>query len=297
MAAEPFTKRGEEAFANLDTPPIAAEEFLSEDGLYEPPFTGITDETDRLDSKENSDYDTYSAEERKSVLKNDELTFRNRLERLGSSFFMIKGAAGCGKTTYMRKLRYDIEKSFAQQRPYLFRIHSFEDSYPTLRFNERILHFNDINSKGDGNWWRFISIATMEVFKLLGYIGEGGADPGSYVERIVEIAGIYTRSFIGKYEGDNEDCELFFGMLGRAGANPADMDAIVALGNEVVAFFKKRYEKYDGERAITFAIGLLIRLYFCISRIDKSRFLCVFDNIEDYIPLENDRASGIWILS
>ena len=291
MAAEPFTKRGEEAFANLKTKPVAADDFLSEDGLYEPPFTGITDRADRLDSKEKGDFETYSAAENRKALENEESVYRNRLERLGSSFFLIKGAAGCGKTTYMQKLRHDIEKSFTQQQPYIFHIYNFEVSYQTPKFNERILHFSDFDSKDDGNRWRFISIATMEVFRLLGY--SGGAIFKKYAERIRKIASIYKRCFISKYEGDNEDCEIFFEILENTGTNPANMGTTKALGKEVVGFFKERYDKYDGERAITFAIGLLIRLYFCISRIDNSKFLCVFDNIEDYITLENNRASGI----
>jgi len=291
MAAEPFTKRGKEAFANLETDPVTADEFLSEDGLYEPPFTGITDFIDRLDSKEKSDFETYSAEENKQSLENEESVYRNRLERLGSSFFLIKGAAGCGKTTYMQKLRHDIESSFTQRQPYLFHVYNFEVSYPTPRFNEHVLHFDDFDSKDDGNRWRFISIATKEVFKLLGY-SDGGTFK-KYAERIRKIASIYKRSFISKYEGDNEDCELFFEILESTGTNPANMGTTKALGKDVVQFFKERYDKYDGERAITFVIALLIRLYFCISRIDASKFLCVFDNIEDYITLENDRASGI----
>ena len=291
MAAEPFTKRGEEAFANLKTKPVAAEEFLSEDGLYEPPFTGITDLVDRLDSKEKSDFETYSAAENKKALENEESVFRNRLEMLGSSFFLIKGAAGCGKTTYMQKLRLDIGNSYTPKQPYLFHVFNFEVSYATPRFNEHVLHFADFDGKDDGNRWRFISIATKEVFQLLGY-SDGGTFK-KYAERIRRIASIYKRCFISKYEGDNEDCELFFEILESTGTNPANLGTTKALGRAVVEFFRERYDKYDGERAITFAIGLLIRLYFCISRIDNSKFLCVFDNIEDYITLENDRASGI----
>jgi len=110
MEAEPFTRRGKKAFDNLGISTVSESEFLSNEGLYVPPFTGLTDRIDKKDSSNKGDYNTYSATEARKFLENEELDFRNKLKALGASFFMIKGVAGCGKTTYMQKLKSDVEQ-------------------------------------------------------------------------------------------------------------------------------------------------------------------------------------------
>jgi len=286
MTAEPFTKRGRQAFDELGISSISESAFFSPEGLYVEPFTGNDDRHNELDSPDADDFFTYSATERLISLRNRELDFVNQLKTLGASLFMISGEAGCGKTTYLRRLKSMIEREEGGgsiQAPYVFHIYDFEVWFPSLRLNGASYYFG---TKTDGSLWKLVSSATKEAFRIISYNDDETLQ--AYQRRIGGYAGIYESRFLNNSAADEEEFEIFFGILTDSAPGLASSDSIGKLGADVVSFIEKLYSRTDGKGALAFMIGLLVRLYFCISRADNSKHLCVFDNIEYFLQYSDE---------
>jgi len=310
MTAEPFTTRGRRVLDELKIKSISKSEFFEKCGkcencnnnlkcenyLYVEPFTGFVDKHDVNDSEDNEDFN-YELKEEKRMLLNEEVIFKNRIKTLGASLFIISGVSGCGKTTYIQKLKYDFEQGNENEPSYIFHLCDFESCKSTIRFDGEPLYFSD---KFKNPLWKFISITTEEIFTILLH-NKKDDENKNYCVRLNEYAMIYKKNFITDEYGDEKEYEDFFKILENSNAALMNFCSEISFAKKIILFFETLYSSTsnllrDSEyiaRIIEYVIGLLVRLSFCVSQKENSKHLYVFDNVEYFLNFTDDNREII----
>ncbi|MDR2712117.1 MAG: hypothetical protein LBB91_03265 [Clostridiales bacterium] len=287
LLAEPLTVKGRKSLIALQefgfNSTLSEKEFLK--NIYSEPFAKPENLASEVipfqtDSDADPDYPYTQMIDRNNLnLEKDK--FENSLKKLSNSLFVIKGATGSGKTTYIHHLKEEITSIE-------FLISNFEETVRTIDLLGKRF---DFRRKYDKNVWKFISTILEIISSILKennkyYTGEHL----DYIKQIVEIYKLDIDR-IGKDEGWPDDsCFVdVFEILELYVKSAIDVEQ---LAQEINTHFMSRYDEFEHEKdqqygqqeAIKLTIGFLIRLFYCLSRINKKKYICVIDNIEAIVP-------------
>lgn len=205
---------------------------------------------------------------------------------MNDTLFVIKAVAGSGKTTYLHKLKLNLKQTVN------FNIHNFEnvkqsDAFMASRY--------DLKSLYTSNVYRFISMLLHEISNILSIYDNTDEEHHYYINSIVEIYKKYFQvsekelpnSQLEETNIDIEEQSLNFDLLEEYAKYKINYDE---LSVQLLQKFFDRFndENINCESDLAFVAGFIIRLYFCISRIQKKKQLCVIDNIETFIKYDED---------
>jgi hypothetical protein len=288
--AEPLTIKGRKALSNLREIGLKAnlsvDEFMEK--IYTEPFTKIKDLTsETITFQTDPDLELpYAQRVDLNYLNLEKDKFENNLKRLTDSLFVIKGVSGSGKTTYIHHLKKEICNVE-------FLIINFEDTVQTIDLLG--LRF-DFLSRYESNVWKFISTILQIISNILRK--DGGYYTGEHLKFIERIVNIYKSDIdrIGKRDGRPDDTYYvdFFEILELYIIG--SIDNYEQLAQEIKNYIVDRYDKFELEEdkqhgkkeAIKLTAGLLIRLFYCLSKITTKRYACVIDNIETFVKYDEE---------
>lgn len=208
---------------------------------------------------------------------------KNDLEhRTYSTIFLIEGPAGCGKTTYAN---YLLRNSFA--------VDFCDVETATQRSCGCFSNTYDFKNP------RLNPVTAIEML-LLSKIHERLAKKSdesikTYRIRLKRICEIYYNQFNSDKISVRDSLEFrqFFEQLFHFSNSDIDynelsdnlykqIDDIVQASDIVI----NGREAYEYIFAIKYLLGILMRIYFCLSRIDGNKYILFLDNIERYIISE-----------
>lgn len=308
VLATPFSKDGKvrmgKAIHNCDTQPLdflnncfVDADFISQDMLAQSINTGDA----QFALNEVEDFDHFA--ERKEIQRQYKYSIKRRSEKeqkehfekdlLGadindiehrtySTIFLIEGPAGCGKSTYANFL---LRNSFKVD---LCNVETATQKSCSL-FKKT---YDFVNP-------RLNPITSVEVL-LLSVIHKNLAKKydeteDAYAQRLNRICEIYNNQFNSDkiVIKDSLEFRTFFENLllfCRSGLSYGEMsnnihmqiDEVIKDSDMVINSDKF----YDDIHAIKFLLGVLMRVYFCMSKVDGDKYILFLDNIERYIISE-----------
>ena len=299
--AEPLTVRGKKALSALkdfgfkDT--LSENEFLEE--IYIEPFTKFENLIpEAVNFHTDSDADPvadpkailqYAQRVDLNILMGEKSQFENSLKRLTNSLFIVKGSAGSGKTTYLHCLKKRYQNNIG------FLVSNFEETIQTIDMLG--IHF-DFKKKYQSNVWKFVSTILDLISRILQKNHESNYYTGEHIDFIKRIVKIYKSDIdrIGKKPSRPDDTcfvDIFEILELYTYETPCDT-SYMELGKNLHNHFQDCYSAFEQEEdrhqgrqeAIKLTAGFLIRLFYCMSKINTKKYACVIDNIETFVPFD-----------
>lgn len=222
--------------------------------------------------------DAFRKEEfEKSLLGAD---INNTESKVCGTVFLIEGPAGCGKTTYARKLLsqkfeidlYDIDT--ATQKSCRF----FGEPY---------------NSPNKGG---FNPIDALEISLLSGIhnrLANKNEREDDYRNRLKQLCSIYDKIFYSELIStiDDEEYRNFFSVIHDYANNKHDYSQLTGILHKQI---KNVFEDHQSSSnsmipSIKFLLGILMRFHICSSQIDNKKTIIFLDNFEKFIFSENGK--------
>lgn len=292
LLANPLTSRGQEALLKIGEH-VDEKKFMND--CYIEPFSSYKSVNDEIiDPFSDPDYKPSSYAEEKDLKKlhkdkeNFETNFWGTPNFTGlvDSLFIIKGVAGCGKTTYLHKLLLEKEEIFISE------ICDLEKASNTCRLITNNINLRKYNKSNDDTVWKFISITIPKINILLSRLDFTEEE---HKNRLSEISKIYNKYF-EDYSGrepiaDDDEFQNFFEIVREYAKGDCSYSNF---GEKINAFFNNIFVSFPCNFPVEVIIGILIRLYFCMSKSSSyagKKFICAIDNIERYV--DNTRIQDV----
>ncbi len=298
ILATPLTSKGKDALLKLGK---RIDEINFLENCYIQPFTDFERTEDDFDEFDDPDNDTldYRKEKNHNSLIASKSEFESsfcgtknkygdtQLVGLVDSLFIIKGVAGSGKTTYLHHLLYENKN-------YISQICDLEKSEKSFYFINDAFDLGDVYRKSTS--WKFNSIILPQISEIL-TINE--LPLSEHKEKIKSIYTIYKQYF-ENYSNhdkvvDNQEFKEFFTILNKYSESILNYNKF----GETIKDLIKQYFFKDSGDSIQFITGVLIRLYYCLSKLpqyENYKFICAIDNIERYInntPIQDSELQKI----
>ena len=291
--ADPVTVMGRKAMKELDALMTEKSFFEGEKKVYVEPFSeydrnryeNITKEDDPDIAHPNQL--VYQDKVNLNNLKRIKSEFENRIKNLSHSLFIIKGVAGSGKTTYLHNLKREVLDHT------IFHIHNLEDSTPTISFLSKPF---DIDSElwKNNNVYKFISELLAEISEILKKkkVHSSEDDHRGFIKKIINEyrANInVTEDYLpgtdfAETKHDVPEQREVFDILERYAKSKEEYSAF---SERLTNLFKNKVSTNKNETDIlSYLACFLIRLFFCLSKIDKKKHVLVVDNIETFIRFD-----------
>lgn len=308
--AEPFTERGldnlsqigihmtEEDFFNkkIYIDPFSEYKKTKDDNITED-FDGISyaNEIDLSILKkfgkdfENKSLDldalSYATEIKLNALKKTKEDFESKLSDLDGWLFIIKGVAGSGKTTYLNYLKQNLPKTI------IFHIFNFESTKQSISFMSKTF---DLKNRYSDNVYKFISLLLIEIADILSKKNSKNID--DHIQHIKKIVDMYNFNFKVSEENmlqsgllstnmDIMEQQELFDLLQKYSVKEINYST---LSNELLNIFDRKLNNNDSDIALAFIAGFIIRLYYCLNKIDGKKHICVVDNIETFVKYDEE---------
>lgn len=283
LLAEPLTLKGQNILTILGKN-LTEDVFMKK--VYVEPFTFYNRSQDEsINEKIESDYWEglgYTQEVEKNYLTQSKSNFESRFDKLTDPLFMIKGEAGSGKTTYIHKLKeQSAEKMF-------FHFCDFETTRRTISLLGIPFDFKE---KFNSNVWKYVSIIVEHIIDILKI--ENSETPQLHRKFIYNIVKIYNDNFCilqGKHTVvDTDDVRYFFEILGNYADSQIDY---IGFAKKLCNNFKKKFNHFENKNnhlgAVSYITTIMIRLFFCLFKITEKKQICVIDNIEYFVPFDEE---------
>lgn len=285
VLAEPFTDDGRDYLTNLNAVVTKEDFFDSANGMFVEPFSEYLKERKDEDVSD-PDYGEeipYFEQVNKNELEKTNLEFITKVKQLNDFFYVVKGVAGCGKTTYIRYMENQFEDDVA------FHIWDFQEVRRSIPFLETSIELKGIF---DNNIYKFISVLISDISRCILNPCKDELDRKSYISEIVRLYNAFfnvnkANEYLSEANVDMEDQRNFFGLLKRYVDNKNSFEEMADMIKEY--FLNHFYGKSDdgGKKDLIFIAGILARLYFCISRMDEKKHICAIDNIETFVKFDD----------
>lgn len=282
---EPLTQKGRMAMTNVGMY-MTKEEFF--DSIYVEPFSvygkEYENETESINTDSDVDQSSYKDIVDLNVLLTQKGKFEKSIKNLNDALFIIKGVAGSGKTTYLYNLLRGMQEKIDAH------IYNFEEvrqsnAFMATSFDLKILYSNNV--------YKFLSIILLEISKI---IGKGKKNQNEHYEYIKKISDIYTNSFLvteDKLQNsvlfetnvDIEEQQELFDLLKKLADKEIGYND---LSKELKMKFMERFNscETDAISDLSYIVGFVIRLYYCVSKITLKKQLFIVDNIETFLPYD-----------
>ena len=89
---------------------------------------------------------------------------------------------------------------------------------------------------------------------------------------------------------DTIEQQSFFELLEQYSKHIIDYSE---LSQKLLNIFNKKILSFNSEEALATIVGFIIRLYFCLNKIDGKKHLCVVDNIETFVEYDEEHPIQI----
>lgn len=290
--AEPFTEKGLSNLSQIKVP-MSKKDFFDKQ-VYIEPFTEysktkneILDET--YTGNENVLEDayngaTYSEEVSLKSLTLVEDTFETKISDLDGWLFVIKGVAGSGKTTYLNYLKNKFSDKI------VFHIFNFEETKQSVSFMSTTF---DLEEQYYNNVCKVFSLLLIEVANVLSKNNKKNDEHIEFVKKIVEK---YNSSFKISEENvlesglltpnvDIIEQQNLFELLEQYSKQRIDY---AELSQKILDAFRKKLLSSGAETTLASIVGFIIRLYYCLNKINGKKHLCVVDNIETFVKYDEE---------
>jgi hypothetical protein len=304
FAATPLGRKGREALFALGIH-MTPNEFLEQ--MYVEPFKSLKE--DKLpDEDRGFTYDEYIGETKYSDIGKNGLDLR-KINRLGveknnfeklfkdtfsKALYIIKGSAGCGKTTYFYRLMYDMPNNEDVN----FYPCDLEKSTETSNFLTVPIEFDRNN-----NVWIFVGFILQEILHKIFYeetLDENKNDiTNRFIKKIVDVYdnNLNVIDSISPRRDDLKQSIIFEKLKEYINDDIKRNVFFNDFGNFVISEIAKirddhQQKKEEKEKlAVQFVMGFAIRMFFCLSKIDekKKRYICAIDSVEHYIYYQGKR--------
>lgn len=304
FAATPLGRKGREALFALGIN-MTPNEFLEQ--MYVEPFKSLKE--DELPEEDRGfTHDEYISETIYSDIEKNGLDLR-KINRLGveknnfeklfkdtfsKALYIIKGSAGCGKTTYFYRLMYDIPNNVEVN---IYPC-DLEKSTETSNFLTVPIEFDRSN-----NVWIFIGFILQEILHKIFYektLDENKNDKTNlFIKQIVNVYDNYL-NIIDTDSPRRDDLKLsiiFYKLKEYTKESTNRIAFFNDFGNFIINEIGKirddtKLRKEEKEKlAVQLVMGFAIRMFFCLSKIEgkKKRYICAIDSVEHYIYYQGRR--------
>lgn len=283
LLSEPFTYEGRKAMRSLSIK-MTDDDFYNDSDEHQPiyvkPFTEIYKSYRK--TRPTDPGVPYFEDMNLQALETQKAIFEDNLKKLSDALFVIKGVAGSGKTTYLHKLQYQYHDDID------FHIWNFEETKQSFDFMNS---YHDFETEiFSNNVYKFISILLMEIARILKKANLDETEHQQYIGKIVHH--YYENFFVSEEKlatsyldttnMDTKQQKEFFDFLSLYANNQINYEELsekirLKLDDFICIKTKTAREK------VSFIVGFIIRLYFCIAKITNKKQLCVVDNIEVFI--------------
>jgi len=213
--------------------------------------------------------------------------FNDSFERLDKTIYEIIGFAGCGKTTYSQ---------------YLFKKHKkthniyacdLDKSIPSFQFFTKRHVFDSKN-----NVWIFLGYMLQQVLHHIFVDEILDPDQNGYIksERFKDIINNYFKyitieplhSSRNPHADHPDQIEVFEELRNYFDKEEYKdfngfADFVIDRINNIKNSNEEKDENKRRENAIAFIIGIIIRLFFCLSRYNNKKYIFAIDGIEHFI--------------
>lgn len=282
---EPLTQKGRMAMTNMGMY-MTKEEFFN--SIYVEPFSvygkEYTSEMESVNTDADVDQSSYKDIVDLNVLLTQKGEFEKSIKNLNDALFIIKGVAGSGKTTYLYNLLRSMQEKIDAH------IYNFEEvrqsnAFMATSFDLKLLYSNNV--------YKFLSIILLEISKI---IGKGKKNQNEHYEYIKKISDIYRNSFLvteDKLQNsmlfetnvDIEEQQELFDLLQKFLDKEIDYNN---LSKQLKMRFMDRFNsgETDAISDLSYIVGFVIRLYYCVSKITLKKHLFIVDNIETFLPYD-----------
>jgi len=208
--------------------------------------------------------------------KDKKRLFEDSLQYLKYPVFVIKGVAGTGKTTYLHWLKRELKEDVE------FFIYNFEiiGARPRFHFMGTVYSFTDKEWRNNVN--KFTAALLVSFSDNLKLAEKESED--EHRIRVEKIIHEYEKNFDNETVLDNEGfVKIFKEIFGKYVNKEINY---VRLSEDI----RDRFSPAEDEKTLSYVVSSLIRLFFCLWKrksIEK-KYLCVIDNIEDFISNQGD---------
>lgn len=285
VLAEPFTDDGRDYLTNLNAIVTKEEFFDYANGMFVEPFSECSKDRKEEDISD-PDYDEeipYFEQINKNELEKTNLDFITKVRQLNDFFYVVKGVAGCGKTTYIRYL----ENQFGDD--VTFHIWDFQEVRRSIPFLETSIELKGIF---ENNKYKFISVLISDISRCILNPCNNDLDRASYISKIVSLYNDFfnvntANNYLKEANIDMEEQRTFFELLKKHTLNEYSFEKMAASIKEYILDHFRNEDDESGKIDLIFIAGILARLYFCISKIDGKKHICAIDNIETFVKFDD----------
>lgn len=306
ILSTPLTKKGEEYLGgvrlnkNVSIDTFLDNCFVDADFISQDALVNCLNEESISSLNIEEDYDLFASSEdvqrmykyrvkrrsekaQKDNFENDLLGLEGDVEnRTFSTIFLIEGPAGCGKTTYAHNLlrnfsevdKCDVETATQKSCGCFEKIYDFNIGELNPITAIEMLLLSQINKR--------LSKQEDETITL-------------YKRRINCICEIYRQYFVSSKISlkDDKEFRFFFEKMTLFSQNKINYSQ---LSNEIYVYLDEIIKESDNAmvnnihndyiKAIKILLGILMRIYFCLSKNDGKKYILFLDNIERFIISE-----------
>ena len=290
ILAEPFTTNGRKCMTNLQTF-VTVDEFYSK--IYVKPFSEYKKEKTEekicdpdFISENNCQDIPYYEKVDIAALEKKNSDFINNISMLNDFLFVIKGVAGAGKTTYINNIAYELKNKIN------FHIFDFEEVRQSIPFLKDSI---DLEGKFANNVYKFISVIISEISNVLTFTCEKYLTNRNFLEDIIKCYYLYfkaveinddNREYIAKENVDIIEQRGFFDIINEYIHQECTDESFTF---KLKTYIEKRLNSSSNEEDIlSFVAGILIRLYFCMSKLGFGKHICVIDNVETFVKYDEN---------
>ena len=303
FAATPLGRKGREALQNLKTD-INPDDFF--DNIYVQPFNSLKDENSLPEEDIGKSPEEYISESTYEILtqfrfdrdkyvrlegerKYFEKCF---IDNLSKALYIITGAAGCGKTTYFHHLWHKMAKNHTNTVKLYFC--DLEESYISFSFLKKMPE----SFSRENNVCIFVGFILNEILHNIFYtetIDENNNEiHKKFIGSIVEIYNKYFNIVDSKTpRPDDLQQALLFNELNECHINEMNRkDFFERFGKYVIQQIDSFIKNKEEVLAVEFVFGIVIRMFFCLSKITGNKYICAIDSIEHYISNSKRRLQN-----
>lgn len=282
LSATPLGRKGREALDRLKEN-MTLEVFL--ENLYVPPIKYIENnklpkldypnsQDDFDDYETNMDYNefiTYMYDYNNSIkLLHDKGEYETKFKELNKSMYLIKGNAGCGKTTYFYNLKKEIE---IEDQNCFFLICDLEFTLPYFDFLGKSKSF-----KKQNNIWTFVGFILNQTINTL-FFPNIDNEINYNCDEIKNVFNMYNKEINIKYiSPDDPTQQEVFEKLNEYANN------IESFSDYYIGYLEDKFSNENNTKLIIeHVIGFIIRLFFCFSKLRNKKYILAIDSVEHYI--------------